>query len=573
MGISLETKSLSLTTHRRLSDVLVEMGLFSEDQIEMLIQKAGLKRQRLSEVLLQEKALTPVDLAKALARQYETEYVDLDRIQVNPEATKLIPEAIVRNFSILPVDLKGANLVVVTHDPIQILKLENLKSQLPANLEVKVCVKSQMDEAINRLYKNDHAVDRIVKHLSKKQPLKKGSSANIAPPASAQKDSSPSIEALVNRFLERAMSDRASDIHIDPSEEKVRVRIRIDGILHELYTYPPELHPSVSSRIKVLSNLDISERRQPQDGGFRHQKGNLPIEVRVSTLPTAFGEKIVLRLLDRSMMKGSLSQIGMSPEIETAILTLLRRPYGIVFITGPTGSGKTTTLYSMLNQIDCVEKNVITVEDPIEFRFDMINQVQVNEKAGLTFAGLLRNILRQDPDVVMIGEVRDQETADLSVRAALTGHLVLSTIHTNDSVSTPTRLIDMGVEPFLLASGLSAVIAQRLVRVLCLHCRKKTELSPEDAALLGTTTLAPGTVIYEAEGCDKCLQSGYQNRTALFELMIIDDFVRRAIIERRPEEEIYRHLKEAGFISMRQDGIFKIASGVTSVEEVLKATL
>ncbi|NDG84585.1 MAG: type II/IV secretion system protein [Proteobacteria bacterium] len=573
MGISLETKSLSLTTHRRLGDVLVEMGVLSEEQIEALIQKAGLKRQRLTDILLQEGALSPADLARALAAQYDTEYVDLDQIQVNPEATKLIPEAIVRNFSVLPIDVKDNLLVIVTHDPIQILKLENLKSQLPANLDVKVCVKSKMDEVINRLYKNDHAVDRIVKHLSKKQVAKKGSSATLSPAGASQKDSGPSIEALVNRFLERAMNDRASDIHIDPSEEKVRVRVRIDGILHELYTYPPELHPSVSSRIKVLSNLDISERRQPQDGGFRHQKGSNPIEVRVSTLPTAFGEKIVLRLLDRSMTKGSLAQIGMSPEIETAILTLLRRPYGIVFITGPTGSGKTTTLYSMLNQIDCIEKNVITVEDPIEFRFDMINQVQVNEKAGLTFAGLLRNILRQDPDVVMIGEVRDQETADLSVRAALTGHLVLSTIHTNDSVSAPTRLIDMGVEPFLLASGLSAVIAQRLVRVLCLHCRKKTALSQEDAALLGTTALAPGTVIYEPEGCDKCLHSGYQNRTALFELMIIDDFVRRAIVERKPEDEIYQYLRKSGFISMRQDGIFKIASGVTSVEEVLKATL
>jgi type IV pilus assembly protein PilB len=573
MGNSLESKSLSLSTHRRLSDVLIELKLLTEEQVEDCIQKAALKRIRMNDFILQEGLISPVNLAKALAKQYETDFLDLDQVQINPEAAKVIPEALIRNFSLLPIDLKKNTLVIGTHDPIQLLKLENMKSQLPSQIEIKVCTKAQLDEVINRLFKNDHAVDRIVRHLSKKQTPQKTSSALLSPAGASPKDTTPSIEALVNKFLERALNDRASDIHIDPSEEKVRVRVRIDGILHELYTYPPELHPSVSSRIKVLSNLDISERRQPQDGGFRHQKGTTLVEIRVSTLPTAFGEKIVMRLLDRAMMKGTLGQIGMSPEIEATILTLLNRPYGIVFITGPTGSGKTTTLYSMLNQVDCVEKNIITVEDPIEFKFDMINQVQVNEKAGLSFAGLLRNILRQDPDVVMIGEVRDQETADLAIRAALTGHLVLSTIHTNDSVSTPTRLIDMGVEPFLLASGLSAVIAQRLVRMLCLHCRKKTTLTEEDVKLLGTTALSPGTVIYEPEGCEKCLNSGYQNRTALFELMIIDEFVRRAIIERQPEDEIYRHLKNSGFITMRQDGIFKIASGVTSVEEVLKATL
>jgi type II secretory ATPase GspE/PulE/Tfp pilus assembly ATPase PilB-like protein len=297
------------------------------------------------------------------------------------------------------------------------------------------------------------------------------------------------------------------------------------------------------------------------------------VDIRVSTLPTAYGEKLVLRLLDKEKMKGTLSQIGMSPEIESEVQTLLQRPHGIIFITGPTGSGKTTTLYSMLNQINAIEKNIITVEDPIEFKFDVINQVQVNEKAGLSFAGLLRNILRQDPDIVMIGEVRDQETADLAIRAALTGHLVLSTIHTNDAVSTPTRLMDMGIEPFLLASGLSAVLAQRLVRMLCPHCRKKVPLSESDAKILGTKFLIAGTPVFEPVGCEKCLHSGYQNRIALFELMRVDDFVRRAFIERKPESEILEHILNHGFISMRQDGVFKIVAGITSIEEVLKATL
>ncbi len=572
MGTPLPSRTLSLTAHRRLGDVLLERNLLTATQFEEASQRAAFQRIRVSEYLLKESLVSPLDLAKALATQYEVEFLDLDQVQIQPEVTKLIPEMIVRNFLILPVELKANTLVLVTPDPIQILKLENLKHQLPESLEVKVCTKTQIEEAIPRLYKNDQAVDRIVKHLSKRQSSKKSASQSQTI-GTGQKSSAPSVEALVNKFLERALADRASDVHIDPSEEKVRVRIRIDGILHEIHTLPPELHPSVSSRIKVLSNLDISERRQPQDGGFRHQGHSGPVDIRVSTLPTAFGEKIVLRLLDRSMMRGSFVQIGMSPTLSNVMMALLDRPHGIVFITGPTGSGKTTTLYSMLNQIDSIERNVITVEDPIEFKFDTINQVQVNEKAGLTFAGLLKHILRQDPDVLMIGEVRDQETADLSVRAALTGHLVLSTIHTNDSVSTPTRLIDMGVEPFLLASGLTAVIAQRLVRMLCLHCRKKTTLSKEDARLLGTTTLAPGSAIHEPVGCDKCLNSGYQNRIALFEFMPIDEFVRQAIIERRPESEILKYLNSRGFISMRQDGIDKIASGITSVEEVLKATI
>ena len=390
---------------------------------------------------------------------------------------------------------------------------------------------------------------------------------------SAQKELPPSIESLVNKFIERAIHDRASDIHLDPAEEKVRVRFRIDGVLHELYSYPNELHQSVVSRVKVLSHLDISEKRHPQDGAFHHPHGPHPIDVRVSTLPTVFGEKIVLRLLDKSMMRSNLTAFGMSRDMEKEILRLLQRPYGIILLTGPTGSGKTTSLYSMLNQINGLEKNIITVEDPIEFKFDIINQVQVNEKAGLTFAGLLRNILRQDPDVVMIGEVRDQETADLAVRAALTGHLVLSTIHTNDSVSTPTRLIDMGVEPFLLSSGLTAVLAQRLVRVLCTACRRQVPVTEEQIKNLGTGPLKAGDPVFEAVGCDKCLRSGYVNRIALFELMPVDEFVRKAIIDRLPESEIQKHLLEHGFISMRMDGIKKIAAGITSIEEVLKATI
>ncbi|MBU6152771.1 MAG: GspE/PulE family protein [Bdellovibrionales bacterium] len=572
MGSPAESKSISLSTHRKFGEVLVDLNFLTQDQVDAALERSNEKRLRLGDLLLGEGLLSEEQVAQALAAQYELPFLNLDGTHLDSDLSKHLPERIARGFSILPVHFQEGMMTLTTHDPIQFLKLENLKNILTSEVALKVSPRSQIEAAINRIYNDEHSVDKIVKHLARKQVNKKAStglSAVVVP----FKDSAPSIESLVNKFISRAIMDRASDIHIDPAEEKVRVRGRIDGILHELYTYPPELHQSVASRIKVLSNLDISERRHPQDGGFHHSQGSRPVDIRVSTLPTAYGEKLVLRLLDKEKMRGTLAQIGMSSEIEADVQSLLQRPHGIILITGPTGSGKTTTLYSMLNQINAIEKNIITVEDPIEFKFDVINQVQVNEKAGLSFAGLLRNILRQDPDIVMIGEVRDQETADLAIRAALTGHLVLSTIHTNDAVSTPTRLMDMGIEPFLLASGLSAVLAQRLVRVLCVHCRKRVPLSEADARILGIRFLSAGTPVFEPVGCEKCLHSGYQNRIALFELMRIDDFVRRAFIERKSESDILQHLSNNGFISMRQDGGFKIVAGITSVEEVLKATL
>ena len=573
MGKPLETKATHLASHRKFGDVLLDMKLLTTEEIDAAVARGSIKKMRLGDLLISEGLITPIDLAKVLAAQYELEFLDLDTIALKAELSKIVPEKLARNFLLVPVEFKDGVITLATHDPIQLIKLENLKSRLPGQILLKVSPKSQIESALNRVYTTDQSVDKIVKHLAKRQVEKKPPSNVIAGGMANFKDAAPSIESLVNKFIERAIIDRASDIHIDPAEEKVRVRIRIDGILHELYSFPLELQLSVASRIKVLAHLDISEKRHPQDGGFHHPHGPRPIDIRVSTLPTVHGEKIVLRLLDKNKMKGTLAQIGMGSEIVEEIQGLLHRPYGIMLITGPTGSGKTTTLYSMLNQINGIEKNIITVEDPVEYKFDVINQVQVNEKAGLSFADLLRNILRQDPDVVMIGEVRDQETADIAVRAALTGHLVLSTIHTNDAVSTPTRLIDMGIEPFLLTSALSAVLAQRLVRVLCNHCKKKVPLTEEDRRLLGTTALEAGTLVFEPSGCEKCLHSGYQNRIALFELMVVDEFVRRAIIERKPDDEIYKYLAQNGFVNMRQDGVCKIAAGITSVEEVLKATL
>ena len=578
MEDSLKTREVDLVPSRKLGEVLIDMGLCTSEELVFAEARAITKKMRIGELLLSEKKITDVDLAQALATQSGREYIDLSSANLGPETAKILSEKTARAFQLLPIDSKDGVITLVTHDPTLFVKLGSLEERLNATVVIKISTELQIEAALNKVYTGSNSVDRIIKHLSKKHEDKK-TEKNTSEGSwftTSQvhiKDPSVSVESLVNTFIEKAMQDRASDIHLDPTETKVRVRIRVDGVLHELYSYPIKIHSTVVSRLKVLAELDISEKRHPQDGSFQHTRGALTIDIRASTLPTVYGEKVVLRLLHKEKMKSSLSAIGMSPRMESEIMLLLQRPYGILFMTGPTGSGKTTTLYSMLNLIDGVENNIITVEDPVEYKFDVINQVQVNDKAGLNFSSLLRNILRQDPDVVMVGEVRDQETADLAIRAALTGHLVLTTIHTNDSVSTPTRLIDMKIEPFLLASGLSAVLAQRLVRVLCTHCKQKVQLTKEDVELLGSNSIHEGDWVFGPKGCDQCLKTGYLNRIALFELITVNDHIRRLITDNYSEIEMKKYLMKNGFITMRHDGVNKIIAGITSVDEVLKATI
>ena len=578
MEESVKTREVDLVTNTKLGDILVTMGLCTSEQLAFAEARAINKKMRIGELLLSEGAINDQDLAKALSTQHGLEYIDLSKVKVSSETSKIIPEKMARTYKLLPLESKNGVVTLVTFDPISLVKLGNIIDRINATIVFKIATEAQINTALNKVYVEASSIDRIIKHLSKKheeQKLEQKSKdiTTLGTTSSPGKDHSFSIETLVNTFIEKGMHDRASDIHLDPTEKKVRVRVRVDGVLHELYSYPIEIHNNVVSRLKVLAQLDISEKRQPQDGSFQYVKNAQSTDIRTSTLPTVYGEKVVLRLLNKEKMTSSLASIGMNSDMESEVMNLLQRPYGIIFMTGPTGSGKTTTLYSMLNLIDGVENNIITVEDPVEYKFDVINQVQVNEKAGLNFSSLLRNILRQDPDVVMVGEVRDQETADLAVRAALTGHLVLTTIHTNDSVSTPTRLIDMKVEPFLLASGLIAVLAQRLVRVLCPQCKQKVNLTKEDIDLLGSDSLSETDVVYGPKGCDHCLNTGYLNRIGLFELLTVNDQARHFITDDYSEIEMKAHLMKNGFITMRQDGVNKILAGITSVDEVLKATI
>ena len=555
-----------------LGTIFIEMNLLDQDQVALSLKRADAKKMRFGDFVVQEGLVSEVDLARALARQHEVEYRDLTGFVVSPEALKILPEKVVRRFLILPIEIKDGSLVLAVNNPIDVEMLDLVGRVLKMPIKLNISPRPQLLEVIDGAFDGKTAVDALVQNLRKKEtkPAKPTGPAplRLEPGAAGE----ASIESLVNRFLEQGVREIASDIHIDPATDGSRVRMRIDGILHEMHRYPSELHNAIISRLKVLSGLDIAEKRNAQDGRFQYQFLNHEVDVRISTVPTIRGEKAVMRLLNKRKQTLSLEEVGMGPDLVKAITELVNRPYGIVFVTGPTGSGKTTSLYSMLHSLNGVERNIVTVEDPVEFTFDLINQIQVNEKAGVTFPNILRSILRQDPDVMMIGEVRDAETANIAVQAALTGHLVLSTLHTNGAVSAISRLIDMKIEPFLLSSSLLAVLAQRLVRRLCLNCRKEKVADAADSVAIGEGLLPVGTPIFEAGGCEKCHRSGYRGRIPIFELMRIDEWLHTAINERKSEVEMLAHLRDHGFRALREDGARRIREGLSTVDEVLRAT-
>lgn len=575
MGLVEKQNLNALVSSRKLiGEIFVEMKLLSAEEAVQATARAHAKKMRLGELLVHEKKVTEHQLARALATQYGLEFLELDESFVpSPEALKLLPEKIATQNLILPLSIKDGVLTLAVYDPVEFVKLDSFRKTLKLTCVLKVVVRQALERAIANSYVHGESVESIIENLAETlvqaKTIESPKPKALAIVVGAEESS---VEALVHKVIDHAIREEASDIHLDPAEKRVRVRFRIDGILHEIYTYPLEVHPTIASVLKVRAELDISEKRNPQDGRFNYVTKLRRVDIRVSTLPTIWGEKLVLRILDRDQLKTKLTDIGISPKMSDEALRLLHGPYGIIFITGPTGSGKTTTLYTMLHQLNATEMNIVTVEDPVEMRFEIINQVQVNEKAGLTFANILRNILRQDPDVLLIGEVRDRETADIAVRSALTGHLVLSTLHTNDAVSAPSRLIDIGVEPFLLSSALNAVISQRLIRLLCVHCRVKTALTEKQHHALGPKAMAVGSPVYAAVGCKHCHSSGYRHRTPIFEILVVDNTIRKMIAAKKTEVEVTAYLHTQGFVSMREDGIQKIAAGLTSVEEVLKNT-
>ncbi|MHB0886389.1 MAG: GspE/PulE family protein [Bacillota bacterium] len=548
---------------KRLGDILIDAKLLTPSQLESALEVKKASGSRLGEVLVGLGLVADIDIAQALARQLSVPYVSPEQIRVDHEVAKIISEQSARRYWAVPVAKDGNAITVAMSDPLNVFALDDISLLTGAEVRPVVTTDRGIEKAIQIGYQQD-----------------------LIPPAEAGAPINPNDEMetfrlremveeapivrLVNQIIDRAMDERASDIHIEAQEEAVRIRYRVDGMLREVMTIPKANQAATVSRIKIMASLDISERRVPQDGRIRIKDAGRDADLRISTLPTIHGEKVVIRILDKSHTVNSLDEIGLLPDTLERFRPMIKRPHGMVLITGPTGSGKTTTLTAILRELNAETHNIITVEDPVEYEVPGINQVSVNERAGLTFASGLRSILRQDPNIIMVGEVRDAETADIAIRSALTGHLVLSTLHTNDAAGSITRLIDMGVEPFLLASSIVGIVAQRLTRLLCPRCKEAYELAPDDP-YRGLVKFPEGPVkLYRAKGCPECNRTGYRGRIALHELLPVTAAIRELITKRAPATVLQEQAIREGMRPLLQDGVEKALKGQTSLEEVFR---
>jgi type IV pilus assembly protein PilB len=552
----------------RLGDLLVNAGAITEKQLQSALMEQQLTNLRLGEILIKNGFLTERQLAEALSSQLKLPMVTLARYRPMIEALRMVPENVARRLDLLPLAVLDNNrLFIAMADPLNIISIDEVRMLTGMEVDVGVAIPSEIRRDMDSFYSVrgnvDDAIVEIV-DMSAAEEMRRDFDAA----AEASIDDAPVVK-LVNGLLDQAVREAASDLHIEPFEKSSRVRYRVDGNLFDALDFPRNLHPAVISRLKIMANMDISEKRKPQDGRILLKFQERKVDLRVSSLPTVFGEKMVMRVLDQASSAVGLERIGLLEEDRGLLDGIIGKPYGMMLVTGPTGSGKSTTLYSVLERINEPESNLITVEDPVEYMIPGINQVQINEKAGLTFADALRSILRQDPDKIMVGEIRDTETAQLAVRAALTGHLVLSTLHTNDAPSAVIRLNDMGVAPFLISSSVIGVIAQRLVRKLCPSCKEAFEPGPNVCREYG---IPEGSRIYKAVGCEKCRWSGYKGRTAVFQIMKVDDGIRKLIAEQAQAREIENAALKGGMRSLRDAGLLKVLEGVSSMEEVLQET-
>lgn len=562
------------TSHvRDVVDVLLETEKITREQAEQVWQIQG-KRPGcdVAQIIEEQDLCGPQDVLMARAELYGFEFRRIDPEQVDQEALKKLDIAYIKNNHIIPIAVNGDRLVVATSRPADVFVIDDVKRQTQMNVDVVVC----LDEDIERVcepYGGDqweNAVEDIIQDIAGTEVEFIEDTDQEIEDLEKVAGESPVIK-FVNYLITKAIHEGASDIHIEAKEKITKIRYRVDGVLFEIMTIPSGMHPAVVSRLKIMSNLDISERRIPQDGRVAAIVGGRPVDLRVSTLPTSHGEKVVVRVLDsRSILLG-LEQLGMGTDALKVFSEQIHRPHGIILVTGPTGSGKTTTLYSALNKMDGTSLNVSTVEDPVEYQLEFCNQVQVSEKVGLTFAGALRSLLRQDPDVIMIGEIRDKETARIAVQAALTGHLVLSTLHTNDAPSSVTRLVDIGVEPYLISASLNSVLAQRLVRKICPNCKEHLKVPPNVVKMLEKSGVSKKEV-YHGAGCDKCRKTGYSGRVGIYELLIIDENYRSMITRDASINNMRKLFARSGCTSLYDDGMAKVKQGLTTVEEVLRVT-
>jgi type IV pilus assembly protein PilB len=550
-----------------LGEILVDEGLITEEQLAMALGEQQRRGRSLGRVLIDLGLVKEPDLVAALAMKIGLEFVDLSDYPVDPSAAALVPEQVARRYRALPIGYDNGRLVVAMSDPANVFALDDIRTITRMDIKPVVATASDIEGAIRKYGQFDKSVEDIASEASAASDDELEDLANIR----AAVEEAPIVK-LVNLLISQAVSDRASDIHIEPSERDIRIRYRIDGVLHEVMRSPKNIQNGLISRLKIMADINIAERRIPQDGRVGLVVGGKAVDLRVATLPTVHGEKIVIRILDKSNALLRLEDLGFLESSYRSFEKAFRRPYGTVLVTGPTGSGKSTTLYATLNIINDIGRNIITVEDPVEYRIGGVNQVQVNNKAGLTFASALRSILRSDPDVILIGEIRDRETAMIAMEAALTGHLVLSTLHTNDAPSALGRLVEMGVEPYLVASALDCVVAQRLGRKLCEKC--KEEYTPTKAELdeAGYPEDEQKDIkkLYRPVGCQHCGKTGYRGRVGVYEVMPMSEEIERLAVERAASDVVRRVALEQGMMTLREDGLDKVRKGQLSLEEIFR---
>jgi len=560
----------------KMIEALKESKLLDEKQIKEALDTSKKEGTNLGAALVKKGLIKEEDLASLLSSSLNLPVLNLSRFKIDPDTIKLIPEKLAKQYNIIPVSQMGKNLTVCMSDPLNIFAMDDVKALTRYNIEPVISTEREIAEAIQNSYgaATSHLTEVLkeAEELSTEQFYVEKTEEDVVDIEEAQRQGNlPPIVKVVNLMIAEALENRASDIHIEPEEKSVRVRYRIDGALREAFTLPKKDQNAILTRLKIMSKLDITEWRIPQDGRFRIKLGKREVDFRVSILPISHGGKVVMRALDKSSLKIGLNQLGYLQGPLDLFQEAIAKPYGMILVTGPTGSGKSTTLYSIITQLNTPEKNIVTIEDPVEYQVEGITQMQVSHEIDLNFASGLRSILRQSPDIILIGEIRDFETADIAIKASLTGQLLLSTLHTNDAAGAITRLIDMGVEPFLVASSVVAVAAQRLCRKLCENCKEPHEVTDSVIKRLGIE-IKKDTVFYHGKGCNKCNQSGYYGRMGTLEVFLLDEKMREMIVKKCSSDEIKEYAISEGMKTLRDNAFEKAVMGLTTIEEVLRIT-
>jgi len=555
----------------RIAQKLLESSLISQDQLARALESQQSQGGTLSYNLVKTGAISEMAFAEFMGQVYNVPAVDLDLVPIEPSAVDLIPSDVATKFQVVPLKREGRTLTVAMANPDNIFAIDDIKFITGFDVRPVVATETAIKRCIDRLYDSADSLATIMGEMEDDFEIVEDAVDDADAAAAAAAADAPVVK-LVNSLISDAVGRGASDIHIEPYEKQLRVRFRIDGMLHEMMSPPFKMKNAITSRLKIMAELDIAEKRIPQDGRIKVRMHSKPIDLRVSTLPTIFGEKVVMRILDQSNLQIDLQKLGFHPSALARFLNAIESPYGMVLVTGPTGSGKSTTLYSALSKINKTHSNIMTAEDPVEYNLTGINQVNVHDDIGLSFSAALKSFLRQDPNIIMVGEIRDLDTAGIATKAALTGHLVLSTLHTNDAAASINRLVDMGIEPFLVSSSVLLIIAQRLVRRLCDKCKTPTTMHPEVLRELGILENPDELRLFEPKGCPACNDTGYKGRLGLYEVMEISPILREMIVDRASNAEIKAQAEKEGMLTLRMDGILKFKDGRTSLEEVLRET-